>query len=51
MGNKHTKILRLKTLKKNIEPHHSFTGSYKNGVGALDKLQELHNTSNQKAKC
>ena len=51
MGNKHTKILRLKTLKKNIEPHHSFTGSYKNGVGALDKLQELHNTNNQKVKC
>ena len=33
MENKHNTILTLKTLKKNIEPPHSFTGSYKNGVG------------------
>ena len=51
MENKHNTILTLKTLKKNIEPPHSFTGSYKNGFGALDKLQELCNTNNQKAKC
>ena len=37
---RHNKIiLRLKTLKKNIESRQNFIGFYKKGVEALDELQ------------
>ena len=37
---KHNKnILRLRTFKKNTEPHQKFTGFYQKGVEALEELQ------------
>ena len=40
-----------KTYKKNIEPHQNFTGFYKIGVEALNKLQNPENKGkNQKGK-
>ena len=35
---RHKNILRMKPYIKNIEPHQNFTGIYKKGVKALDKL-------------
>ena len=43
-------ILRLKTLKKNIEPHQSFTDFYKKGIGTPDQLKNPQNIKNQKLK-
>ena len=35
------KILRIKSYKKNIEPHQNVTGFYRKGVEVLNELQNL----------